>query len=336
MAVRRPRLPSAPCWCPCAASHTVAASCTPARVCTRLSLVLGVPSSAPVSAAAPPQRLQCCKRFCISLFKLSSAVLNQSPPAAPAALAARPQPPSCPCPAAGCPEARGASGAPWWGARQGGRRAGCGPTQARAPAGAEWHGMGERSRWKRPFDFPILLRCSRHRRYGCDALRSPVALRSFPPGSGEYPPVARCRGHSPAAESLRRAALPGDAPRPPGDQRRAVGRGLARHCRERCRGPRGHWHPAPGPWRDGADAPVPCHCLPPRLSLPRPRHHADASSIPFCPSSSPRPILPSWSSATPCWHSSTPAWRGHSRAPGRWSWSPASRASARPPWWRRL
>ena len=72
MAVLRPRLPSAPCWCPCAASLTVAASCTPARVCTRLSLVLAVPSCAPVSAAAPPQRLRRCKSFCISLFTLSS------------------------------------------------------------------------------------------------------------------------------------------------------------------------------------------------------------------------------------------------------------------------
>jgi hypothetical protein len=72
MAVRRPRLPNAPCWGPCAASLPVAASCTPARVCTRLSLVRAVPSCAPVSAAAPPQHLQRCKSFGISLFKLSS------------------------------------------------------------------------------------------------------------------------------------------------------------------------------------------------------------------------------------------------------------------------
>src|SRR5262245_52021692 len=57
---------------------------------------------APVSAAAPPQRLQLYKRFCISLFKLSSR-LNQSPPAAspraaPAVPAARPQPPVLPVP----------------------------------------------------------------------------------------------------------------------------------------------------------------------------------------------------------------------------------------------
>ena len=78
---------------------------------------------APVSAAAPPQRLQRCKSFCTSLFKLSSP-LNQSPPAAPAAPAARPQPPvlSVPCGAGGGrPVVRGASGTPWWGARQGRR-----------------------------------------------------------------------------------------------------------------------------------------------------------------------------------------------------------------------
>ena len=40
-------------------------------------------------------------------------------------------------------------------ARVGGAR-GAGRRQARAPAGAEWHGVGGRGRWKRPFDFPIL------------------------------------------------------------------------------------------------------------------------------------------------------------------------------------
>jgi hypothetical protein len=40
----------------------------PARVCTRLSLVRAVPSCVPISAAAPPLRLQGCKRFCTSLF----------------------------------------------------------------------------------------------------------------------------------------------------------------------------------------------------------------------------------------------------------------------------
>src|SRR4029434_419185 len=33
---------------------------------------------------------------------------------------------------------------------------GAGRRQARALAGAEWHGVGGRGRWKRPFDFPIL------------------------------------------------------------------------------------------------------------------------------------------------------------------------------------
>src|SRR5262249_17827324 len=64
-----------------------------------------------------------------------------------------PSHPSCPCPAA-----RG--GARWRGAprarpdgvlaRVGGAR-GAGRRQARAPAGAEWHGVGGRGRWKRPF-----------------------------------------------------------------------------------------------------------------------------------------------------------------------------------------
>src|SRR5262245_30928339 len=95
MAVLCPRLPSAPCWCPCASSLPVAASVMPTRVCP------------PVS----PQRLQRCKSFCTSLFKLSSPLeqlssrLHQSPPAAPAA---RPQPSvlSVPCGAGWRPVAR--------------------------------------------------------------------------------------------------------------------------------------------------------------------------------------------------------------------------------------
>jgi len=69
-----------------------------------------------------------------------------------------PNHPSCPCPAA-------QGGARWRGAprarpggvlvRVGGAR-GAGRRQARAPAGAEWHGVGGRGQWKRPFDFPIL------------------------------------------------------------------------------------------------------------------------------------------------------------------------------------
>ena len=121
MAVLRPRLPSAPCWCPCAASHTVAASCTPVRVCTRLALVLAVPACAPVSAAAPPPRLQHCKSFCISLFKLSSphpqlsSRLQQSPPSR----AGSPSPAPRPVRALrrGAPRARHGGGAPGWAAR---------------------------------------------------------------------------------------------------------------------------------------------------------------------------------------------------------------------------
>ena len=47
----------------------------PARVCPSLSLVLAVPSCAPVSAAAPPQRLQRCKSFGISLFSSFASAL---------------------------------------------------------------------------------------------------------------------------------------------------------------------------------------------------------------------------------------------------------------------
>jgi hypothetical protein len=67
MAVLWQRLPSAPCCCSFAASLAVAASCTPPRVCTSLSLVLAVPSCATSPAlialnqsplAAPPRRPQ--------------------------------------------------------------------------------------------------------------------------------------------------------------------------------------------------------------------------------------------------------------------------------------
>src|SRR5262245_49625317 len=52
----------------------------------------------------------------------------------------------------GAPRARLGGGL----ARGGGAR-GAGRRQARAPAGAEGHGVGGRGRWKRPFDFPILI-----------------------------------------------------------------------------------------------------------------------------------------------------------------------------------
>jgi hypothetical protein len=70
----------------------------------------------------------------------------------------RPGHPSCPCPAVrGGTRWRGAPRARPGGvlARVGGAR-GAGRRQARAPAGAEWQGVGGRGRWKRPFDFPIL------------------------------------------------------------------------------------------------------------------------------------------------------------------------------------
>jgi hypothetical protein len=65
-----------------------------------------------------------------------------------------PSHPSCPCPAArGGARGRGAPRARPGGvlARVGGAR-GAGRRQARALAGAEWHGVGGRGRWKRPFD----------------------------------------------------------------------------------------------------------------------------------------------------------------------------------------
>ena len=107
-------------------------ACAPvSRSCS----LLAAPSCAPVSAAAPPQRLQRYKSFCISLFKLSSR-LNQSPPAAspeqlqPCRLPV-PSHPSCPCAAvragglpaassAGQPLARGVRADP----RRGQQRAG--------------------------------------------------------------------------------------------------------------------------------------------------------------------------------------------------------------------
>ena len=60
------------------------------------------------------------------------------PPAAPAAPAARPLPPvlAVPSGAGWRPVARGASGTPWWGARQGGRREGCGPTPSAGTSGS--------------------------------------------------------------------------------------------------------------------------------------------------------------------------------------------------------
>ena len=104
------------------------------------------PSGAPVSAAAPPQRLQLYKRFCSSLFKLSSR-LNQSPPAASPSSSSRAGSPS-PATRPVCALRRGRRLA---GDRQGVRRGVCRPPPARG---------GRGGRWKRPFNFPILPCCS--------------------------------------------------------------------------------------------------------------------------------------------------------------------------------
>jgi hypothetical protein len=112
---------------------------------------------APVSAAAPPQRLQRCKSFCISLFKLSSPlerglIAFESVPSKPPQPRGQPvpSPPSWPCPAArAC-------------CRQGWLAAGA---LAQRGAGSRWRGVGgqmarhrvdARGRWKRPFVLPIL------------------------------------------------------------------------------------------------------------------------------------------------------------------------------------
>jgi hypothetical protein len=85
------RVPLLP-WCSNPSPSPRAPRSMPARVCTRLSLVRAVPSCVPISAAAPPLRLQGCKRFCISLFSsrliafFSRLIAFESvPPAAPTA-----------------------------------------------------------------------------------------------------------------------------------------------------------------------------------------------------------------------------------------------------------
>ena len=124
MAVRRPRLPSAPCWGPCAASLPVAASCTPEpRVCTRLSRR---------PSAAPPALQE------LLYQSLQALIAFESVPSSRPGRARRPVPPpvlSVPCGAGG--------GARW-----------CGAPRARPGGGLAR--VGGRGRWKRPFDFPIL------------------------------------------------------------------------------------------------------------------------------------------------------------------------------------
>ena len=76
------RVPLLP-WCSNPSPSPRAPRSMPARVCTRLSLVRAVPSCAPISAAAPPLRLQGCKRFCISLFSSRLIAFESVPPPQP-------------------------------------------------------------------------------------------------------------------------------------------------------------------------------------------------------------------------------------------------------------
>src|SRR5262249_40664626 len=107
LAVLRQRLPTAPRCGPCAASLAVAASCTPARVCTRLSLVLTVPSCAPVSPAAPPRRASsvarafdaALKAVLIACAAIPPSRLQQPPSRSPSRLPVISHP-SCACPTA--------------------------------------------------------------------------------------------------------------------------------------------------------------------------------------------------------------------------------------------
>jgi hypothetical protein len=178
------RVPLLP-WCSNPSPSPRAPRSMPARVCTRLSLVRAVPSCVPISAAAPPLRLQGCKRFCISLFSsrliafFSRLIAFESVPprnpngaaspspkprrasrrrlAASAGCARRP-PLSAgergetsggglPAPArAGPPRVGAPPGPPWQGRRQAGSVGRVGRPQAWAPAGAGWPGVGGRGR----------------------------------------------------------------------------------------------------------------------------------------------------------------------------------------------
>jgi uncharacterized protein len=95
-----------------------------------------------------PQRLRSASEllFIALPLQLSSRLPQSSPAAAPAA----PSPGSRP----GGAGLRPACGRQRWPAAGAGR---AGRPQARASAGAGWQGVGGRGRWKRPFDFPILL-----------------------------------------------------------------------------------------------------------------------------------------------------------------------------------
>ena len=130
---------------------------------TRLSLssLSHVPSLSRRPSAAPPALQELLYQSLQALIaSLTALIAFESVPSKPPQPRWQPVPshPSCPCPAArggarwrGAPRARPGGAL----ARVGGAR-GAGRRQAWAPAGAEWHGVGGRGRWKRPFDFPIL------------------------------------------------------------------------------------------------------------------------------------------------------------------------------------
>ena len=111
------------------------------------------------------------------------------------------------------------------------------------------------------------------------ALLPTVGVRPLSLRSRLRLPVVRRAGHGPAAQSLRRVALPGHPPRPSGHQRRIAGRGVACDGRDGCRGAGGHWRRAQSARRHGADAALHCHGGPPGLSVCGTRHgahHGDA------------------------------------------------------------
>src|SRR5205823_1101710 len=95
-------------------------------------------------------------------------------------------------------------------------------------------------------------------------------------------PVVRYRGHCPASQNLCRVALPGDAPGPPGLQKRTLRRRLARDGGHGCGAARRHWRPPQGAGRYGADAPVHCHGAAAPVSV----------RIPAEPVPSAEPLLP--------------------------------------------
>ena len=148
------KAPSASRGYSCAAPLVVAACCTPARVCISLSFVLAArcPIVGTRLSRRPSAALTALLKLLYQSLQLSSH-LNQSPRAAPAVQAARPQPPVLSV--RGGASRRPAGGIQRWPAAGAGR---AGRPQARAAAGrvaARWHGVGGRGRWKRPFAFPI-------------------------------------------------------------------------------------------------------------------------------------------------------------------------------------